>query len=91
MRNFIFNILDSIIYYCMFAGRALLVATTMLIVTLSATYFIPTEIEFLTQSISFMPFHRAVYIVGGIYTIQMFITIWIKDYKNEYIPRWMLD
>lgn len=91
MRNFISNMFESIIYYCMFAGRALLVATFMLIVTLSATYFIPNEVEFLTQSISFMPFHMAIYIVGGIYTIQTFITIWIKDYKNEYIPRWMLD
>ncbi len=91
MKNFIFNMLDSIIYYCMFAGRALLVATIMLIITFSATYFIPTEIEFLTQPISFMPFHMAIYMIGSIYTIQTFITVWIKDYKNEYIPRWMLD
>ena len=91
MKNFIFNMLDSIVYYCMFAGRALLVATIMLIITFSATYFIPNEVEFLTQSISFMPFHMAIYMIGGIYAVKTFITIWIKDYRNEYILRWMLD
>lgn len=91
MKGFIFNTFDSIVYCLMFSGRALLVATIMLITTLMITYFTPNEIEFLTQSISFMPFHMAIYTIGGIYAVKTFVTIWIKDYKNEYIPRWMLD
>lgn len=91
MRNFIFNTFDSIVYCLMFSSRALLVATGMLMVTVTLAYFTPTKIEFLTQSISFMPFHMAIYMIGGIYAIKTLITIWVKDYRNEYIPHWMLD
>lgn len=90
MKGFILNMFHSIVYYLMFAGRASLLATSVLMLTLIFVYFTPNEVEFLTQSISFMPFHMAIYMIGGICSVQVFITLWVKDYKNEYIPRWML-
>lgn len=91
MKGFILNMFNSIVYYLRFAGRASLVTTGILITTVTLTYFAPSEVEFLTQSISLTPFHMAIYMIGGLCSIQVFITLWVKDYRNEYIPRWMLD
>lgn len=91
MREFFSNMWCAVQYSLIYSFRGAIGASIILLFTVFIDSMMPREIAFINHYISLEPYHLALYAVGGIYALQTFITTWIKDYKREYLPHWLLD
>lgn len=91
-----YTILENIIWILMFAVRGAVYATPFLLgaLFLSSGLFIPSE----TATGLFAPIVETVrsYInlIGlGLTVVSLifWITTWIEDYQNNYLPRWVIN
>ena len=91
MKDFFLDIWCAIQHSLMYSFRGAAAASVILLVTVFIDYMMPREVAFLNNYyISLEPYHLALYAIGGIYALRIFIVTWIKDYKREYLPRWLL-
>ncbi len=90
MKDFFLDMWFAIQHSLVYSFRGAAAASVILLVTVFIDYMMPREIAFLSNYISLESYHLALYAIGGIYAIQIFITTWIKDYRREYLPRWLL-
>lgn len=91
MKDFILNIWYDAQYILMYSVRGMLWAVVVALMTVLVSAFMPKEIIIFSNSISLMPYHLALYAIGTIYALQILVTFWVKDYKRNYIPRWLRD
>lgn len=91
MKDFFLNLWYEVQYLLMYSVRGMVWASVILLFTVFVDSMMPREIAFLNgYYISLEPYRWAVYAIGGIYALQIFIVTWIKDYRREYLPRWLL-
>lgn len=91
MKDFFLNLWYEVQNLLMYSVRGGFWALIILLLTVYIDSVIPTEAAIFNQYISLKPYHLALYAIGGIYALQTYLTIWIKDYKREYLPRWLLN
>lgn len=91
MKDFFLNLWYEVQYLLMYSVRGMVWASVILLFTVLVDSMMPREIAFLNDYyISLEQYHLALYAIGGIYALQIFIVTWIKDYRREYLPRWLL-
>lgn len=91
MKDFFIDMWCAIKYSLIYSFRGAIGASVILLFTVFIDSMMPREIAFLSHNISLEQYHLALYAIGGIYALQTFVTTWIKDYRGEYLPRWLLD
>ena len=91
MKDFFLNLSAEVQHLLMYSVRGMTLASVILLLTIIVDSIMPKEVAFLNNYyISLEPYHLALYAIGGIYAVQIFIVTWIKDYKREYLPHWLL-
>ena len=90
MKDFFLDIWCAIKHSLIFSFRGAIWASVILLFTVFIDSMMPREIAFFSNYISLEPYRSALYAIGGIYAMQTFITTWVKDYRREYLPRWLL-
>lgn len=91
MKDFILDMWYSVLHCLIYSLRGITRASVILLVTILVSSMMPKEIAFLSQPISLELYHSALYAIGVMYALQILITTWIKDYRREYLPRWLLS
>lgn len=91
MKEIIFDIWFWIIHCLMYSVRGMTRASIILLVTIFIASMMPKDIAIFTQHISLESYHFAVYAIGMVLALEVLVTTWIRDYKRDYIPRWLLS
>ncbi|WP_286707791.1 hypothetical protein [Psychrobacter sp. UBA2514] len=91
MKEFILGVWYSIIHCSMYSVRGVTRASIILLATIFIASMMPKDIAIFTQHISLESYHFAVYAIGMVLALEVLVTTWIRDYKRDYIPRWLLS
>ena len=75
----------------MYSVRGVTRASIILLATIFIASMMPKDIAIFTQHISLESYHFAVYAIGMVLALEVLVTTWIRDYKRDYIPRWLLS
>lgn len=82
--------LENIAIYLMFGMRALIFLLVILLVGTSLfIYVIPDSYNLFNGIVDLQPAKRVLFIGFVIMTLTISCKIWHKDYKRQYIPRWL--
>lgn len=82
--------LDNITIYLMFGMRALIFFLVILLVGLALfVYVIPDSYSLFNGVVDLQPAKRILFMGFVIMTLTVSCKIWHRDYKKQYIPRWL--
>ena len=75
----------------MYSIRGMTRASIILLTTIFIASMMPKDIAIFTQRISLESYHFGVYAIGMVLALEVLVTTWVRDYKRDYIPRWLLN
>lgn len=82
--------LENIAIYLMFGMRALVIMTIVLVMGVTFfIYFIPDSYMLNNGLVNLQPTKRILFFGFLIMVLTVFLKIWHKDYKRQYIPHWL--